>query len=74
MWKFHDFSVTQILREIKFGEIRSYENAVSSILMTEFCYFIRFQPSKSAEIHKNQNSEPLNVLKWQILHFLIPQI
>ena len=27
VWKFHDFSVTQILREINFGECRSSKNA-----------------------------------------------
>ena len=31
VWKFHDFSVTQILREINFGESRSSENAVFAI-------------------------------------------
>ena len=35
---------------------------------SEFCEFGYFQPSKSAKIDKNKNSEPLNVLKWQILH------
>ena len=29
--------------------------------------FGKYQPLKSANIHKNQNSEPLTVLKWQIL-------
>ena len=32
MWKLHDFSVTQILREINFGEYRSSKNAVLAIL------------------------------------------
>ena len=27
---------------------------------SEFCYFCKYQPSKNAKIHKNQNSEPLN--------------
>ena len=31
---------------------------------SEFCYFGQFQPSESAKVHKNQNSEVLNVLKW----------
>ena len=35
----------------------------------EFCYFGEFQPPKSAKMFKCQNSEPLNVLKWHILHF-----
>ena len=31
VWKFHDFSVIQILREINFGECRSYKSAVFAI-------------------------------------------
>jgi len=36
---------------------------------SEFGWFGKFQALKSAKMYKNQNSEPLNVLKWQILHF-----
>ena len=32
MWKFQDFSVTHILREINFGEIRTSKNGVFAIL------------------------------------------
>ena len=32
MWKFQDFSVTQILREINFGESRTSKMAVFAIL------------------------------------------
>ena len=32
-----------------------------------------FQPSKSAKIHGNQNSEPLNVLNCHFWHFYNPQ-
>ena len=32
MWKFHDFSVTQNLREVNFGESRSSKTAVLAIL------------------------------------------
>ena len=35
--------------------------------------FGRFQPSKSAKIHENQNSDPLNVLKWHIFNFKNPR-
>ena len=34
-----------------------------------FLPFGKLQPSKSAKIHENQNAEPVNELKWQILHF-----
>ena len=33
----------------------------------DFVIILIFQPSKSAKIHEVQNSEPSNVLKWQIL-------
>ena len=32
MWKFHDFSVIHILREINFGEFRGSLNVVFAIL------------------------------------------
>ena len=32
VWKFREFSVTQILREINFGECRSSTNAIFAIL------------------------------------------
>ena len=28
MWKFHDFSITQILREINFGDFTSAKSAI----------------------------------------------
>ena len=39
----------------------------------EFCSFGKYQPSKSAKIKTNLNSEPLDALKWLILHFKNPQ-
>ena len=73
MWKFHDFSVTQILREIIVGESRSSKTGVlCSFRGSEFCYFGKFQPSKSAKIHKNQYSEPLSLLK-KMAHFALLQ-
>ena len=61
MWKFLDFPITQILREINFGESRSSKTALFA-----FCLVGKFQPTKSAQFHNEQNSEPLNVEKWQI--------
>ena len=50
MWKFHDFPITQILREINFGESISSKTAVFAFLGgSEFCQFGKFQPSKSAK-------------------------
>jgi len=65
LWKFQDFFVIQILREINFGESRHSKNANFAILWdSEFVDLGKFRPSKSAKIHKSQNSEPLNVLEW----------
>ena len=51
----HDFSAIQILREIDFGETRS--------LKTAFLPFVKFQSSKSAKIHKNQDPKLLDMSK-----------
>ena len=32
VWKFHDFSITKILREFNFGETRGSKNAILAIL------------------------------------------
>ena len=67
VWKFQDFPVTQILREINFQESRRSETAVFAIFrVLNFVNLVNCRLSKSAKIHKNQNSEPPNV---QILHF-----
>ena len=59
MWKFHDFCTIQILREINFEDSRSAKTAIFAILGA-MNFVLTFVTSK---IHKNQNSEPLNVLK-----------
>ena len=33
VWKFHDFSITQILREINFGDSRSAKSAMFNTLL-----------------------------------------
>ena len=64
MWKFHDFIVTQILREINFEDCSSAKSAIFAILgAVNFENLVNFCLQKSAAIYKSQNSEPLNVLK-----------
>ena len=48
VWKFDDFSVVSaILREIDFGESRSYKTAIFAIFEAlSFVYLVNFQPSK----------------------------
>ena len=68
MWKFHDFSINQILREINFEDSGSAKSAVFAILgAVNFVILVYFSLPKSAKNHKNQNSEPLNVLNRQFL-------
>ena len=64
-----------------FQSLRFYVKSILGILEVQilqflaifwvmnFANFWNFSTQKSAKIHKNPNSEPLNVLKWQILHF-----
>ena len=75
MWKFHAFSVTQILREINFEESRSFKSAVFAILGSiKIVNLLNFNLLKVQKfIQKNQNSESLNVLKWQILNIENPK-
>ena len=69
------FLSTQFLREINFGESKSSTTTVFAYFEgLKFCKFGKFQPSKIAKFHKEQNSEAVNVSKWQILHFKNPQI
>ena len=42
VWKFHDFSITQILREINFGDCTSYKSAILKALNFNFCEFLHF--------------------------------
>ena len=60
MWNFSIFSVTQILREINFGESISSKSAVFAIFgALNFVYLVHFSLHKLPKNHENQNSEPL---------------
>ena len=64
------FCATQILREIKFRESRSSKTAVFAIFEAlNFVNLVKFNLQKVQKVLKNQSSEPVSVLKWQILHF-----
>ena len=53
VWKFHDFPITQILREINFGESRSSKTAFFAILVAlNFVDLINFSPQKVQKILK----------------------
>ena len=53
VWQFQDFSVTQILGEINFGESRSSKNAIfGNFKASEFCSLGKNQPSKVQKLIK----------------------
>ena len=70
MWKFHNFSITQILRENKFGDST---RAITTILThlealnNDFDEFLRLL---RAENDQNQNSWPQNTAKMTVLETL----
>ena len=64
LWKYHDFSITQILREINLEGLEIPKNAIFPIIWAlNFVHLVIFL------LQKVENSVPLNVLKWLILHF-----
>ena len=64
MWKFHDFSVTQIFRGINFGESRGAKTAVFAILgALNFVNLVHFSLQKMRKFIKYQSSKPLNATK-----------
>jgi len=66
VWNFHSFSITQILREINFGDSRSAKSAVFVILESvNFLYLVNFCLQKVQKFIKSPNSEPLNQSIWQ---------
>ena len=58
VWKFHDFSITQILREINFEDSRSAKTAILTHLEA-----LNFAIFEGRNLQKQQNSKPLKVKK-----------
>ena len=70
MWNFHDLSVTQILREINFGESRSYKTAdcaiigaLNFVLVVNFC----LKKFKYSKIVKFRASQFVKIANFQML-------
>ena len=63
MWKFHSFSITQILREITFGDSRSAKSAILTHLealnfdLYEFLHFLK------TEMYQNYNFRDFKIAK-----------
>ena len=67
MCKFHDFSTTQILREITLGGSRSAKSAIlahSEALNSDFCEFLHFLKAEIYHLTK------FIALKWQMMAVL----
>ena len=71
MWKVCNFSIPQILRYTNFEDSRGSKTAAFAIFgAMNFDDLVNFKFEKSSlKIHESQNSDPLNVLNWQILPF-----
>ena len=57
VWKFHDFSIIQILREINFWESKSAKSAIfthKEALNSDFYEFMHFLKAEICQIHKIQ--------------------
>ena len=52
VWKFNDFSIAQILREIKFGDSRSAKSAILTHLEALNLNFYDFFPFRAPKIAK----------------------
>ena len=58
VWKFHDFSITQILREINVGDARNAKSAISihsEALNLDFYKFLHFLKTEIYQIDKIQS-------------------
>ena len=67
MWKFHDFSITQILREINFTDSTSAKSAkLTHLEVLNFAYvilhFLKAEMYKIVKIHKLQITAVLGLL------------
>jgi len=74
VWKFQDFCITDILNKINFEDSKSAKSAVfaNSGAVNFVHLVVNFSLQKVQKFIQNQNSEPLNVVKWLILHLKKP--
>ena len=69
LWKFVDFSVSEILREINFGEFKVIKVVIltlSEALNFDFWDISAIQNLKNPQ---NQNSVPLKIVKIAVFRF-----
>ena len=70
-WKFQHFSITDILREINFGECKSLKKCdFCNFRGSEFFIWVNFSLRKRKNLKKYITiSEPPDVLQWLSSHF-----
>ena len=71
MWKFQDFSITQILREINFGDSRRAKSAnLTNLEVLNFAFYEiwHFLKAKIHQINKIQSSKIAKNGSFRILH------
>ena len=56
VWKLQDFSVTQILREIKVGQCRVSKAAILEALIIDFSWFLHFLKAEIYQINEIQST------------------
>ena len=69
VWKYHDFSITQILREINFGDSRSENSAILTHLETLNFDFLTFLQLCKAEIYQINQFRAPKIAKRSVLDF-----
>ena len=71
MWKFHDFSITLILREINFGDSRSAKSTILTHLEALNFDFHAFSHLNAEidQIKKSRAPEIAKIAVLELLHF-----
>ena len=70
VWKFHDFSITQILREIKFADCGSAKSFILTHSEALNFDFDEFLPFLNAEIDQTNQIQSPKTAKLAILELL----
>ena len=71
MWKFQDFSATQILREINFGHSEAPKTAILTFWVALNFEFLGFFDIFKCEIPKNSKFKPFKIVKTTVFDVLI---
>ena len=72
MWKFHHFSIFQILRETKVGNLRSPKSAILTnleALIFYFCEFLDLLKAKISQKTKIRASENAKMAVFQLTKY-----